>query len=153
MKLNEFNVGDGRAVTVRHRHAVAGCHIRVRCVFKYAAKAAGREQNAARLHHYYGSRRFIERGYAHHFPVVQEQIGDRGKTLQAHVGERGRVVAESARDLATRGISVGVENAVAAMRAFTGKQQLRSLPVERGTPFDQLLNGDRSIFNQSSNGV
>jgi hypothetical protein len=48
---------------------------------------------------------------------------------------------------------VRVENAVAAVRAFPGEQQLRSLPVERGAPFDQLLNGGGSILNQRSNGV
>jgi hypothetical protein len=39
------------------------------------------------------------------------------------------------------------------MRAFPGKQELRSLPVERCAPFDQLLNGGRSVLNERSDGV
>src|SRR6185437_9482546 len=62
-------------------------------------------------------------------------------------------MAEGARDFPPRGVAVRVEDAVAAVRAFAGEQQLRSPPVESGAPFDQLLNGGGSVLNQRSNGV
>jgi hypothetical protein len=81
MKLNEFNVADRRAVTVSHSHAVAGCDIGIRGVFKHTAKPACREKHAARLHQHHRSRRLIECRYAYDLPVMQQQIGNSSETL------------------------------------------------------------------------
>ena len=55
---------------------------------------------------------------------------------------------ERAHDFATCRIAVSVENAIPAVRTLACKQQTRSFPIERGSPFDELLNRSRCLFDQ-----
>ena len=45
-----------------------------------------------------------------------------------------------------------MQYAITAVRSFTCEQQLCTLAIECGAPFDQLLDGGRSLFDERVNG-
>lgn len=59
---------------------------------------------------------------------------------------------QGAQDFAPGRISMRMKNTISAMRAFTGKQQLRALAVKRGPPFNELLNRGRRFLYQCPDG-
>jgi hypothetical protein len=56
-------------------------------------------------------------------------------------------------DFATCGIAVCVQDAVAAVRAFARKQELRALTIELDAPVDELLNPRRPFLDERTNGI
>ena len=59
---------------------------------------------------------------------------------------------ERAADLAAGGVAVGVQNAVAAVRAFARERELGSGAIELRAPLDQLFDARRTFFDQHARG-
>src|ERR1051326_4967397 len=75
------------------------------------------------------------------------------KFVKGDVLERGRLGVECPSDFAAGGISMRMQDAVAAVRRLTCESQLGSLAVELRSPLDQLLNPVRPFFHQDARGV
>src|ERR1051326_1609684 len=75
------------------------------------------------------------------------------KFVKGDVLERGRLGVECPSDFAAGGISMRMQDAVAAVRRLTCESQLGSLTVELRSPLDQLLNPVRPFFHQDACGV
>ena len=58
-----------------------------------------------------------------------------------------------AADFAAGGIAVGMQHAVAAVRAFAGKGDLGAGAVELGAPLDQLFDAGRTFLDQHARGL
>ena len=149
VKLHELDIGDLRARPVGHRHAVAGSYGGIGGIQEHAPQPAGRQQDRARadrnVAHGLG---VVERRAAH--SLGQQQIGGGRIAAKRHVGKRGRLVVERARDLAPRRIAVRMQDAVAAVRAFAGECQPGSLAVELRAPVDELPDGSGSFLHQGA---
>jgi hypothetical protein len=62
-------------------------------------------------------------------------------------------MTERPHDLAPGGIAMGMQDAVAAVSAFTSEDKLCTPAIECGSPFNELLNGSGAFFDQSANCV
>jgi hypothetical protein len=82
-----------------------------------------------------------------------QEICHGGEALEDNIRLLSGMVTKRPHDLASSGIAVGVQHAVAAMRAFAGEHKLASVAIESRAPFDKLLNGSRAFLYQDAYGV
>jgi len=61
------------------------------------------------------------------------------------------VLTQSTDDFAAGGIAMRVQNAVAAVGAFAGKQEIGALAIKSGSPLYQLLDGGGTFLDEDAN--
>ncbi len=59
-------------------------------------------------------------------------------------------MVECAADFASRGVAVGVQHAVAAVRALAGERELGALLIELGAPLDEFLDANGAFLDQDA---
>ena len=137
VELDEFDVADGGSGAVSGGDTIAGGDVRVGSFEVDAAESAGGEQDAAGLEIEVLARLLLKYLDPMSGAVEVEQEID-------HAGEAGELDAvdgrgfaiEGAGDLATGGVAMGVEDAVAGVGSFAGEEEAGAILVEVGAPFD-----------------
>ena len=148
MKLDEFDIADPRAGTPRHGDAISGGDVGIGGFFEHAAQTAGGQQDRAGPHVAEAILLFLENHGAGRAIAREQQIGNRGIAFELHVRQRGSFFEQCARDFATRGIPVRMQDPVAAVGALAGKGEAETVAIELGAPVDQILNIRRALFDQ-----
>ena len=148
MELNELQVADVSARAIGQRHAVARGYIRVRGVAEDTAHPAGRQQYGASAYLHQTPALLVRRERAAYPVVLDKQVQHARKAMELHRRKIGRLHVERARNLASRGIAVGVQDAAAAVGALASKQQVISVAVEVRAPLDQAAHLDGAFLYQ-----
>ena len=80
--------------------------------------------------------------------VFDDQVGGELELADGNVFQSLAFGVESPQNLASRGIAVGVQDAVAAVRAFPAEGELGALAIEFGAPLNQFVDALGSVFHQ-----
>jgi len=96
-------------------------------------------------------RLFVESECSRDFAVVENEIRYRGKSLKRDIFDRTRLGAQGAKYFATGRVPVSMQHAIAAVRAFARKQQLRTLAIKCSAPLDQPLYCSRTFLYERAN--
>ena len=80
--------------------------------------------------------------------VFQTKRGRKFKLAHRDIFESLRFGVERAQNFASGGVTVGVQNAIAAVGAFAAESELGAFSVEFGAPLDELFDAPRGIFDQ-----
>jgi hypothetical protein len=80
--------------------------------------------------------------------AVAVQIRNRRIRFETDIGQRGSFLIKGTGDFMPCGISVRMQDAIAAVRALAGENELRSLAIEFRAPLDQLLNRGRRFLHE-----
>ena len=152
VELHELEIGNAGAAAVRHRHAVAGRHRRIRRIAIDVARAAGREQHRLRPRH-------------PHAPIVgqelhagapaalDEQVDDAGVRVRPDAGHGRDAPVENAADLAAGRIP-RVQHTTDAVRAFDGQRELPvGTAIEARAPLHQLADESRPVLDERMHGA
>ena len=152
VELHELEIRHGRARAIRHRHAVAGRHWRIRRIAEYVAGAAGREQHQV-------CRRDAHRAVLVKNPragaarVVDDELDGARVIGRANAGERRGAEPQDAPDLAARRVA-RMEHAPRAVRALDRQRRRAvSLAIERRAPCHQLADVTRPFFDEHLHGA
>jgi hypothetical protein len=122
-------------------------------------QSAGGEENGARTDVAQFAGSFVEdhrSGDPWRRAFGQQKVCNGRVTFETDVGKRSGFAVEGAGDFASRGIAVGVEDAVAAVRAFAGEGELRVFTffaIEFGAPADEVLYGGWALLDKGVDGV
>ena len=129
MELDELDVIDFGAGAPCHGDAVAGGDIGIGGLLEDAPEAAGGEQHGAGADVAQGAGFLVEDHRARRprsRVIGRQKVCNSRVTFKTNVGKRGGFAVQRAGDFAAGGIAVGVQDAVAAVRAFAGEGEFRS---------------------------
>src|ERR1700691_2045435 len=129
MKLDDLHVADFGAGAESHGDSIAGRDAGVGGVAIKLPQAAGGEQHGGRVH-LLCLAVFSDQVYAADASSVDDQVGGELELHDRNVFEGLRLGIQCAKNFASGGVSVGMQNAVAAVCAFAAEGQLGTLPVK-----------------------
>ena len=141
VELNELHIADFRARAKCHRDAIRGSDGRIGSVAIELTCTAGGQQHG----------RSVDDSSAGKFnspdSATVYQAGGELKFIDRNIRQGLRLGVEGSGTFAPGGISMGVENAVAAVCTLAAEGQLGALAVEFRAPGDQFLNTPGSILH------
>jgi hypothetical protein len=138
MELYKFHVGKDRAGFVGDGHAVACCNFRVGGLAIDLSEAAGGEESRGGVDFVEGAIGFVNETGPDGFSVFEKEAGREGVRPQMKMWNGIGAGEKSAADFAASGVTMGVENAGAAVGGFAGESELCAGAVKFGAPFDEL---------------
>ncbi len=147
MELNEFHVADFSTGTKSHGDAIACRDGWIRSVAVNLSQSAGGEKDRAGAD-FAHSPVLVEDRHANNLAIANEEVGGELKLAKRDGLHRRSFEIKSTADLPPRRVSVGVQHAVAAVRAFAGEGDLAAGPIELCAPLDQLLDANGTFFDE-----
>ena len=115
------------------------------------AHAAGGEQNGGGQHLLCFTP-LVDEMDAADAAVFHDQVGGEFKLEDGNIFQSLGFGVEGAQNLASGGVAVGVQDAVAAVRALPAEGELGALPIEFRAPLNQFLDALGSVFDQHLGG-
>ena len=152
MELHELHIGEDRAGFVGDGHAVASGHFGIGGFAIDLAEAASGKKNRERADLVQRAIGFVDEADADGSAVFKNEAG--GERVGAKTKMRNFVRAgeQSTADFASSGIAVRMQDAGAAVCGFASEGKFGASAIEFGTPFDELSNVLRALFDQKSHG-
>jgi hypothetical protein len=152
MELDELHVADFGACAESHGNAISGCNGWIRGIAIDLAEASGGKQNAPGTQ-VFDSSIIVKNVDTDDAAIFDDEIASESKLAESDVGESGSLLVECAADLASSGVAVCVQDAVAAVGAFAGESEFGAGAIEFRAPSNQFFNAGRAFFDQDASGV
>jgi hypothetical protein len=149
MELHELDICNRSTCPESASDTIAGGYVGICGVLKNASESASSEQSSSCPDQHGGTCFFVQHRNAKNFAVFRQKISYSSKAQEFNVRQSLGVLSQSAYDLPARGVAVSVKDAITAVRALTREEKLRTLPVESGSPSNQLLNRAGTFLDES----
>lgn len=136
MELNEFDILDSRARAKRARYPIAGGHVGIRRVLKDMPQAAGCKQHGPRFNRHRLGRGMFKSENAKNLAIPHQQISHGGKSTERDTVRKPGTPPKRSHNLASGGIAMRMQHAIAAVSTFAGECELGSGSIESRSPLN-----------------